>query len=369
MNAADAVYAIQNVAEPHRRKAAETDQQRPAQPTERDAFSHGGVWPENGPGPGSPTHLIHNVLAGTTPLKTTPLKTGPRMTNLPTTSLTPFGMSFWALIHVACGGGGGGGGGPATSGTGETPAPADGKPEEGFSQIGGSVWDPPVQNAPVYVDANGDGELNPDDGDGVWEQGEDYLIGRTDAQGRYSGSVPVSLKNNIPIAHTSAAGVVHKNPDGTDASDLPEVLKANANAPVISVLSHSVVQGYATEESLKNQSPDGYDPFKHNFWIEGGVPAGVTTADVERIKQFVKTFTSTIRRLEAKVGSLEERYAEITKQLDRLIKRVFGTSEEAPEQSEPDLEEAPVDPTESTPASPPPAPPMLERNAKNPSLL
>jgi hypothetical protein len=155
------------------------------------------------------------------------------MTNLPTTSLTPFGMSFWALILVACGGGGGGGGGPATSGTGETPAPADGKPEEGFSQISGSVWDPPVQNAPVYVDANGDGELNPDDGDGVWEQGEDYLIGRTDAQGRYSGSVPVSLKNNIRIAHTSAAGVVHKNPDGTDAGDLAEVLKANANAPVI----------------------------------------------------------------------------------------------------------------------------------------
>ncbi|MEK9962332.1 MAG: hypothetical protein VXB94_12280, partial [Rhodobiaceae bacterium] len=38
-----------------------------------------------------------------------------------TTSLTPYGMSFWALILAACGGGGGGGGGgPTTSG----PAPA-----------------------------------------------------------------------------------------------------------------------------------------------------------------------------------------------------------------------------------------------------
>ena len=33
------------------------------------------------------------------------------------TSLTPYGMSFWALILAACGGGGGGGGGINSGGT------------------------------------------------------------------------------------------------------------------------------------------------------------------------------------------------------------------------------------------------------------
>jgi hypothetical protein len=66
------------------------------------------------------------------------------------TSLTPYGMSFWAMILAACGGGGGGGGGdPTTTGTGETPAPAELSSTVSRS---GHVYDGPVKGARVYVD-------------------------------------------------------------------------------------------------------------------------------------------------------------------------------------------------------------------------
>ena len=69
------------------------------------------------------------------------------------TSLTPYGMSFWALILAACGGGGGGGGGPTTAGT---PAPASSQSES----RSGHVYDGPVKGAGVYVDVDNDGRLN-----------------------------------------------------------------------------------------------------------------------------------------------------------------------------------------------------------------
>ena len=61
------------------------------------------------------------------------------------TSLTPYGMSFWALILAACGGGGGGGGGPTTAGT---PAPASPAPASSQSvSRSGHVYDGPVKGA------------------------------------------------------------------------------------------------------------------------------------------------------------------------------------------------------------------------------
>ena len=101
------------------------------------------------------------------------------------TSLTPYGMSFWALILAACGGGGGGGGGPTTAGT---PAPAS--PTTASSQSvsrSGHVYDGPVKGAGVYVDVDSDDRLN---------KAVDHFVATTNGQGGFSGSVPLQHAGN-----------------------------------------------------------------------------------------------------------------------------------------------------------------------------
>jgi len=103
---------MQSATEPHRRKASRKAGQRPEETAERRAFSHGAVWAETGVRsvPVLSTHRTRNGQTGNIPAKVAPSETASKTTNLTTSSLTPYGMSFWALILAACGGGGGGGG-------------------------------------------------------------------------------------------------------------------------------------------------------------------------------------------------------------------------------------------------------------------
>lgn len=77
------------------------------------------------------------------------------------TSLTPYGASFWALILAACGGGGGGGGGsspvvsnpprdPVDDGGG-TPVSSNPPPTSGTMSLSGKVIDGPVEGASLFL--------------------------------------------------------------------------------------------------------------------------------------------------------------------------------------------------------------------------
>ena len=175
---------MQSATEPHRRKASRKAGQRPEETAERRAFSHGAVWAETGVRsvPVLSTHRTRNGQTGNIPAKVAPSETASKTTNLTTSSLTPYGMSFWALILAACGGGGGGGGGstpvvskpqrdpvddggstpvvskpqrdPVDDGGGTTPVVSNQPPTGNTSDtmsLSGKVIDGPVEGASLFL--------------------------------------------------------------------------------------------------------------------------------------------------------------------------------------------------------------------------
>lgn len=84
----------------------------------------------------------------------------PHMVNA-TTSLTPYGASFWALILAACGGGGGGGGStpvvsnpprdPVDDGGGTTPVVSNQPRASDMMGLSGKVIDGPVEGASLFL--------------------------------------------------------------------------------------------------------------------------------------------------------------------------------------------------------------------------
>lgn len=121
-----------------------------------------------------------------------------------TTSLSPYGMSFWVLILAACGGGGGGIGLVASN----TPEPSN-TPKPSTTQTvqkSGHVHDGPMWRAGVYLDVSDNGEL---------DRGTDHFVGETNGQGAFSGSAPqqhkgkryiVDLNDAIDIGNDGAVG-------------------------------------------------------------------------------------------------------------------------------------------------------------------
>ena len=172
-----------------------------------------------------------------------------------TTSLTPYGMSVWALILAACGGGGGGGGGgPTTSGP--TPAQAP-TAQPKMVEKSGLAYNRPLEGGVALLDVNGNRRID----------GEDIRLGTVNAQGEYRGQVPEALHNQPVIIDTSGTKY---------ASQLPGTLLAPKNSRVVSPLTHGLVTG----EIERSDLPDEFDPYNDNPYQEP--PASEDNSEARR---------------------------------------------------------------------------------------
>ncbi|MGB2028320.1 MAG: Ig-like domain-containing protein, partial [Candidatus Puniceispirillaceae bacterium] len=209
-----------------------------------------------------------------------------------TTSLTPYGMSFWALILAACGGGGGGGGGgrPTTAGASQ------------MLQREGYVYDGPVKGAVVYVDADDDGQLNP---------GRDEYVGTTDSSGAFRGSISAQNRGKRYIVDlTRAKDLGNDKIEGTaDDQDLSKfgTWLAPEGASVVSALTHLIAKGVYKEQEVKSTFP-GFDPLRDKPYKQGLTP------DKEKAFEIVRKALPGITRLVKEHSDLIE---ENTRRIER----------------------------------------------------
>ena len=257
-----------------------------------------------------------------------------------TTSLTPYGMSFWALILAACGGGGGGGGGgPTTAG-----APPEKLQREGY------VYDGPVKGARVYVDVDGDGQLNP---------GIDEYVGTTDASGAFRGSISARNSGKRYIVDLSRAkdlgdDKIEGTADDQDLSGFDTWL-APEGASVVSALTHLIATGFYQEQEVRSTFPN-FDPLRENPYNEGLTPEKEKAFEVVRkalpdITRLVERNSDLIRENARRIERNSEDIGALKDDLDEL-KRKFKAVTDAARQQQEQEEAAPP----SEPAAPPPAP-------------
>ena len=271
-----------------------------------------------------------------------------------TTSLTPYGMSFWALILAACGGGGGGGGGPQTSNSQsqEQPAPQpqqqpDPQPQQAaMVQRTGHVYDGPIRGAVVYMDVNGDGAL---------DSGDEF-VGVTDSTGRFSGSISVVNADKRYLVDFRAA--LDLGDDGIEGTDDDRELSrfdvwlAPKGANVISALTHMIAQNTMTPEiqQVLDQRFPNFDPLQHNPF--GETENEALRAEFQQLRQFlpmltdivdknrdlieenarkIKGLETTVTNLEAKVGALQTTIQQLISGANPAVSETSGLT--------PDLDE------------------------------
>ncbi|MEX0504074.1 hypothetical protein AB3X55_10805, partial [Alphaproteobacteria bacterium LSUCC0719] len=246
----------------------------------------------------------------------------------PGTSLTPYGMSFWALILAACGGGGGGGGGLDTAGT-STPVKLEPR--------SGHVYDGPVKGAVVYVDSDGDGELNTE---------KDHRVGTTNEQGAFSGSIPVNLVGKRYIVDlSSATDLGDDGQEGTeDDQDLSGfgIWLAPQGASVVSALTHLIATGVMTKDDIQSTIP-GFDPLVDNPYAPAPAEQSPEKQQVfEKVRKVLPTITNLVeknrdvikRKSESgETPQLSEDESKILSELENSIKQVMAN---------PDAQHAPV---------------------------
>ena len=264
-----------------------------------------------------------------------------------TTSLTPYGMSFWALILAACGGGGGGG--PTTAG-----APPEKLQREGY------VYDGPVKGAVVYVDSNDDGQLNP---------GLDEYVGTTDASGAFRGSISARNSGKRYIVDLSRAkdlgdDKIEGTADDQDLSGFDTWL-APEGASVVSALTHLIATGFYQEQEVRSTFPN-FDPLRENPYNDGLTPEKEKAFEVvrkalpeitrlvERNSELIRENARRIERNSEDIGALKDDLDE----LKRKLKAVTDAARQQPEQEEaaPPSEPAPQPPEPAATPVPPVAP-------------
>jgi hypothetical protein len=261
-----------------------------------------------------------------------------------TTSLSPYGMSFWALILAACGGGGGGGGGPVAS-------TATVQPEKLTRE--GYVYDGPVKGAVVYVDVNDDGQLNP---------GIDEYVGTTTSTGEFRGSI--SARNNgkrYIVDLTKAKDLGDDKIEGTeDDQDLSEfgIWLAPEGASVVSALTHLIATGVYNELEVKSTFP-GFDPLRDNPYKQGLSPEKEAVFEIVRkalpgITRLVKENRELIQKNTLKIERNSEDLRALKDEINELKAKVAAIKQVAAQSSSQEPEE-PSAPTTSLP-NPAPAP-------------
>jgi len=197
-----------------------------------------------------------------------------------------------ALMLAACGGGGGGGGGsaPVTSGN-NTAATSNNTPNNSnnaAANIRKTIWvyDPPVGGAPIFVDVNGNLQV---------DNGDLRLRGVTDRTGKITVEIPAKFKNKPLLADLrDKANLQHEGLLTTD------VWAAPANSNVISVITTLLVHGGAEPEEMTkllhsvSAQMRGFDPFRHN-------PYGPNQASYDT--EFIKAL---LPHLERSLATLKE---------------------------------------------------------------
>jgi hypothetical protein len=198
-------------------------------------------------------------------------------TSLNPKGLTPYGMSFWALILAACGGGGGGGSdGPVTNNSLVTRDPPGNEPvtgsnpstasdESATASLAGRVVDGPVEGAGVYLDVNGNGRRD----------ALDPLVGTTNRGGYYVSTVKLSETGHAIIADLSGA-VDHGFDLATDADNRTfpanTEWRAPSDASIVSPLTEMLVRIYGVRPTGDQKAafaqglglPDNIDVTRHD---------------------------------------------------------------------------------------------------------
>ncbi len=204
------------------------------------------------------------------------------------------------LLLAACGGGGGGGGGPVAS------APPPAAEPERMVDLSGSLYDGPIEGAPVYVDVNENREVD----------NEDYLVDdATDSEGGFAGSIPGHLQHLPLIAKNTGATHHHQ---GNVA--LPDFFVAPAGSGVISPLTHIIeLDVVSRSEITEHVLFSRFQPFNHNPYEEGA-----NHVFGNRIKEFLPELTALIastpdiEALRIKVRALLDKYLRKFREWDQL---------------------------------------------------
>ncbi len=389
INVAGAGHAMQSATEPHRRKASRKAGQRPEETAERRAFSHGAVWAETGVRsvPVLSTHRTRNGQTGNIPAKVAPSETASKTTNLTTSSLTPYGMSFWALILAACGGGGGGGGGstpvvskpqrdpvddggstpvvskpqrdPVDDGGGTTPVVSNQPPTGNTSDtmsLSGKVIDGPVEGASLFL-------LRPV---GTNEGPVKIYVGTSRRDGTYEVSAESRFADYILCA--DLANAIDHGEDLTSDRDnvgygAGEYWRAPPGSTIISPLTEILGRVYGFRPTPAQKAA---------FSEHLGLPTTIDvtrndplSADMAPYRQQLFLLGQTANQLLQRWGDAPLNAGQAGQAYIDEINRLYEQKTKAPDKEPPSPEQPQqVAPAQPPPKQPPPKQPPLAENKK-----
>ena len=207
------------------------------------------------------------------------------------TSLAPYGTTFWAMILAACGGGGGGGGGgPVTSGS---SAPK-------MVQKSGVAYNRPLKHAIAWLDVNNNQKI---------DINEDFRIpGVTNARGEFGGAVPADLQN-LPVMIDTTKTSYH--------GKLPDTLLAPAGSRVVSPITHGLVTGEITEDQL----PDGFDPEADNPYDNDNPEKNALFKEVKAALPLISQnlVSQNLAKNKAAINKNAEKIKKLEEQLRKII--------------------------------------------------
>ena len=218
---------------------------------------------------------------------------------------------IWPLVLLlaACGGGGGGGGsGTKPVVTAIPPVKKPTQPAAQETRIDGELYDPPIEDAQVYIDVNRNQQVD----------GDDILVDdSTDNQGRFEGTMPAAHRDKPLIAdNRNAKHVGSSNP-------LPDYFMAPAGSDVISPLTHVIFIGAANLDVFQNSilfrdykplTDNIYDPNRASVYAFG-----------DSIKRFLEELTNLIIT-QSDLQILESEILELVSSYDNHLQSVVEKS-------------------------------------------
>ena len=150
----------------------------------------------------------------------------------------PLGL-LWALILAVCGGGGGNGSGPTIS---KTPS--------SLIALSGRAINGPVEGGRVYVDINGNGNID----DAERQNG---YVGMTDGSGHYSGQVNSAYHDRMTMIDLSGAtdhGSNLDDPEDNQTFGQNTYWRALPGSTILSPLTEILVRIYGVNASATDKA-------------------------------------------------------------------------------------------------------------------
>lgn len=226
---------------------------------------------------------------------------------------------FWPLVLMlaACGGGGGGGGAPTTSGA-KVASPA-----ESTSAKSGFIYDGPIEGANVYVDVDGDSELN---------KKIDVFVGRSNKQGQFKGNVPTQHTDKRYIVDLTGAVDHGEDPDSDlDNQDMEGIWLAPVGSTMVSAITHLIATGFTTVGQVQDAIPN-FNPLTDNPYSTPVTPAKKVAFDKAKailpaltkvVQDNRKDIDQNARDIAANrtsIDTLKDRLKELELKLQKVIK-------------------------------------------------